>query len=251
MKRKRTALVTGSSRGIGRAIALKLAGQGFNIVINYLPDPAGKNLEEAQSVKEEASAEGADAIVAGADVSSQGEVKRMAEEIIGRYGNLDILVNNAGILLDRTLRKMERQAWDAVISVNLGSVYNCCRAFVNGMIDQNYGRIINISSVVAFTGNYGQTNYAASKSGIVGFTKSLALEVAGKGVTVNAVAPGIIETDMIMGVPEKYRKKLVEKIPMGKMGSPEDISKAVAFFAGEDSDYITGQVLHVNGGYYL
>ncbi len=251
MNSKRTALVTGGSRGIGRAIALKLAEQGCNVVINYLPAPGGKNLQEAQAVQEEAASGGSDSIVVGADVSMQEEVKRMAGEIIDYYGNLDILVNNAGILLDKTLRKMEREEWDKVISVNLGSVYNCCHAFVNHMIEQNYGRIINISSVVAFTGNYGQTNYAASKSGIVGFTKSLALELAGKGVTVNAVAPGIIETDMMMGVPAKYREQLVGKIPMGKMGSPQDIAKAAAFFAGGDSDYITGQVLHVNGGYYL
>ncbi len=251
MSRRRVALVTGSSRGIGRAVALLLARRGCNVIINYLPDREGKNLKDSQLVKEEMDSAGADCVILGADVSNENEVEWLAGEIMSHFEGVDILVNNAGILVDRTLKKMKRDEWDRVMDVNLGSVYNCCRAFIGQMTGRNYGRIINISSVVAFTGNFGQTNYAASKAGISGFTKSLAREVAQKGVTVNAVAPGVIETDMIRSVPEKYREKLVEKIPVGKMGTAADVANAVAFLAGDEAGYITGQVIHVNGGFYM
>ena len=251
MDKKRVALVTGSSRGIGKAVVVELARKGCDVVVNYLPDPEGKNLKDGQLVKKEIDALGRDCLLLGADVSKEEEVKDMAEEIIRHYRHLDILVNNAGILMDKTLKKMERKEWDTVLAVNLGSVYNCCRAFINQMIEQNYGRIINISSVVAFTGNFGQTNYTASKAAILGFTKSLAQEVAQKGITVNAVAPGIIDTDMMNSVPQKYREELVKKIPAGKMGTPLDIAYTIAFLASDEASYITGQALHVNGGYYM
>ncbi len=248
---KRSALITGSSRGIGKAIALKLASAGCNTVINYLPDKDEKNLKDALGVVEEISSRGGESIVCGADVSVEEEAGRMVREAVNHFGKVDVLVNNAGILRDKTLKKMQRSEWDSVINVNLGSVYNCCRAVVNHMLERRFGRIINISSVVAFSGNYGQTNYCASKSGIVGFTKSLALELAAANITVNAIAPGIIETDMIMSVPEKYRLKLIEKIPAGRIGSVEDIANAAGFLSGDEACYITGQVIHVNGGYYL
>lgn len=251
MDRKRVALVTGSSRGIGKTIAIELARKKCDIIINYLPDKEGNNLKDAESVKKEIASLGRESILIGADVSREEEVKHMAEKIVNHFGRLDILINNAGILMDKTLKKMEREVWDKVISVNLGSVYNCCRVFINKMIEQNYGRIINISSVVAFTGNFGQTNYTASKAGILGFTKSLAQEVASKGVTVNAIAPGIIDTEMMKSVPEEYRNGLIKKIPMGKMGTPKDIAYAVAFLTSNEASYITGQTIHVNGGYYM
>lgn len=251
MDKKRVALITGSSRGIGKEIALELARRGCDIIINYLPDKEGENLKDAELAKKEIDSLDRQSILIGADVSQEEEVKGMAEKIMAHFSRLDILVNNAGILMDRTLKKMQREEWDRVISVNLGSVYNCCRVFINQMIEQNYGRIVNISSVVAFTGNFGQTNYTASKAGILGFTKSLAREVALNGITVNAIAPGIIDTDMMKSVPPKYREEIIKKIPIGKMGTPQDIAYAAAFFSSNEASYITGQVIHVNGGYYM
>ncbi len=248
---RRVALITGGSRGIGKAVAIELARGGMDVVVNYLPEPGDKNLGDAESVKEKIVSAGRACLLQGADVACEKDVTRMAEEVFSKFNRLDVLVNNAGILADKTLKKMTREEWDRVISVNLGSVYNCCSAFLDVMTKQGAGRIVNISSVVAFTGNFGQSNYAASKAGIMGFTRSLAREVADKGITVNAVAPGIIDTDMMKSVPDKYRSKLVDGIPMGKMGTPEEVANAVAFFADERASYITGQVLHVNGGFYM
>jgi len=251
MDKRRTALITGASRGIGKAIALELAEKGCDIGINYLPDTEDKNLKDAEAVKKEIEVLGRKALLLAADVSDEKQVARMAQEYIAWFKRIDILINNAGVLMDKTLKKMDPQTWNKVIAVNLGSVYNCCHAVIDHMIEQNSGRIINISSVVAFTGNFGQTNYAAGKAGVVGFTKSLAREVALKGITVNAIAPGIIDTDMMSSVPAVHREELIKKIPMGKMGSPKDIAHTAAFIAGDEAGYITGQVFHVNGGYYM
>jgi 3-oxoacyl-[acyl-carrier protein] reductase len=239
------ALVTGASRGIGRAIAYELAREGADVIINY------KGSEDlAKTLAEEIEKLGRKAYLSRFDVSNPQEVKEKIKEIESTIGNIHILVNNAGITRDGLFLRMKEEDWDAVIKTNLYSVFYVTHAVLPMMTKQRWGRIINISSVVAFTGNIGQTNYAAAKAGLIGFTKSLALEVAGRNITVNAVAPGYIETDMTAKLPEKVKNAFIENIPLKRAGTPEEVAHLVAFLASEKAAYITGCVFHINGGLY-
>lgn len=242
----KVALVTGASRGIGKSIALLLASCGADIAINY----AG-NTEAAEKTKGEVEALGRKAIVIQTDVADIEACETMLAEVVEKLGRIDILVNNAGITRDVLLMRMKEADWDAVISTNLKSVFNCTKAALKYMMKARSGRIVNISSVVGATGNVGQANYAAAKAGILGFTKATAKEVATRGITVNAVAPGFIATDMTAVLPEKVVENLKANIPMGRLGEPEDIAKAVAFLVSDEAAYITGQTLHVNGGMFM
>ena len=242
----KVALVTGASRGIGRSIALMLAARGADIVINY----AG-NTEAAEKTKAEVEALGRKAMVFKADVGDTAACEAMMAEAVKEMGKIDILVNNAGITRDGLLMRMKEADWDAVLTTNLKSVYNCTKAVIKYMMKARSGRIVSISSVVGAMGNAGQSNYAAAKAGIMGFTKAVAKEAASRGITVNAIAPGFIETDMTAVLPEKVVDNLKAAIPMGRLGAPEDIAKAVAFLVSEDAAYITGQTLHVNGGMFM
>lgn len=239
----KTALVTGASRGIGRSIALLLAERGADIAVNY----AG-NTAAAEAVKAEIEALGRRAVLIRADVADTAACEAMVAETVEKLGRIDILVNNAGITRDGLLMRMKEEDWDAVLATNLKSVFNCTKAAVKYMMKARSGRIVNISSVVGAMGNAGQANYAAAKAGIIGFTKATAKETAARGITVNAVAPGFIATDMTAVLPEKVVENLKANIPMGRLGAPEDIAKAVAFLVSDEAAYITGQTLHVNGG---
>ncbi|MSS72124.1 MAG: 3-oxoacyl-[acyl-carrier-protein] reductase [Candidatus Latescibacteria bacterium] len=251
LKPGRVALVTGASRGLGRAIALRLAREGASIAVNYLEDPEGVNRQEAEAVASEVTAGGGKAIPVAANVSDAAQVETMARTIAGALGPVSILVNNAGILRDMTLKRMGEEDWQAVLDVNLTGAFRCVRAVLEGMREAGWGRVVNLSSVVGLTGGLGQTNYAASKAGLIGFTKSLAREVGRRGITANAVAPGFIRTGMLYTIPEEARTKILEQIPLNAWGEPEDVAHAVAFLASEESRYITGQVIGVNGGYYM
>lgn len=239
----KTALVTGASRGIGRSIALLLAERGADVVINY----AG-NTEAAEKTVADIEALGRKAMMIKTDVADTEACKAMIDKVVEEFGKIDILVNNAGITRDTLLMRMSEDDWDAVLNTNLKSVFNCTKAAVKYMMKQRSGRIVNISSVVGAMGNAGQANYAAAKAGIMGFTKSVAKETAKRGITVNAIAPGFIATDMTAVLPEKVVSNLQAAIPMGRLGEPEDIAKAAAFLVSDDAAYITGQTLHVNGG---
>ena len=239
----KTALVTGGSRGIGRAICLELAKGGANIVLCY----AG-NAEKAEQTAADCEALGVKALAVRCDVSDAADVKNLVDTAIKTFGRIDILVNNAGITRDGLLMTMKEEDFDAVLDANLKGAFLCCKEAARRMVRQRWGRIINLSSVVALRGNAGQTNYAASKAGLIGLTKSLARELASRNVTVNAVAPGFIETDMTAALPEAVRTEMAKDIPAGRAGQPEDVANAVAFFAAEQSSYLTGQVLCVDGG---
>ncbi len=239
----KVAIVTGSSRGIGRAIALKLAEAGATVVVNGVSEPSA-----VDSVVEEIMVMQRQSLAVLADVSSSSDVNRMVETVMATYGRVDILVNNAGITRDQLVLRMSDEDWDKVMNVNLKSVFLCTRAVLRHMIRQRWGRIISISSVVGIMGNAGQANYAAAKAGIIGFTRTVAKEVASRGITANAIAPGFIETDMTQKLDEKYRQFLQGLIPMGELGTPRDVAEAVAFLASDGARYITGQVLKVDGG---
>ena len=237
------ALVTGGSRGIGRAIAIALAKEGADVAVNY----AG-NAKAAEEVKEIIEGMGRKSITIQADISDEDAAAKMVEQTIAELGGLDILVNNAGITRDNLFIRMKADEWNAVINTNLTGLFNCAQPAAKYMMKKRAGRIINISSVSGIMGNFGQTNYSAAKAGVIGFTKALARETAARGITVNAVAPGFIATDMTAAMPEKATEKVLGMIPMGKMGQPEDIANAVAFLASNQASYITGQVISVNGG---
>jgi len=245
------ALVTGGSRGIGEAVALRLAEDGYDLAINYIEQPDRDNAAEADAVAEQIRDLGCEAVCVAADETDREAAADMVEYVTARLGPVDILVNNAGIALDRTMRKLPPEDWDRVLAVNLTGAFNCAQAVIEGMTERGWGRVISISSVVALMGNFGQTNYAASKAGLIGLTKSLAREVARKGVTVNAVAPGFIATEMTGAIPDDVAREIVEGIPMQEMGDPEDVANAVAFLASNDARYITGHVLSVNVGLYM
>ena len=242
---KKIALVTGGSRGIGKAIALRLAAEGSHVVINYT-----KNEPAAREVAAAIERSGGSASVCGFDVSDFDAVQTKVEDIISEYGGLHILVNNAGITHDTLLMRMNKEDWDRVITTNLTGVFNCTKAVTRTMLKQRSGRIINITSVVGEMGNSGQTNYAASKAGIIGFTKAAAREMAPRSITVNAISPGFIETDITNELSDDIRKQYIEKIPMGRFGTPEDIAGVVAFLTSDEAAYITGEVIRVNGGIY-
>ena len=237
------ALVTGGSRGIGRAIALKLADGGAKVAVNF----AG-NLAKAQEVQAEIESRGGEAMLVQGDVSDFQTVSGIVKKIVETWGRLDILVNNAGIARDNLLLKMSEADFDAVIATNLKGVFNCTKAVTKIMMKQRSGRIVNMSSVIGLTGNISQANYAAAKAGIIGFTKSAARELASRGVTVNAIAPGFIATDMTAAVSEKIQAEMLERIPLGRAGAPEDVANLAAFLVSEQAAYITGQVINVDGG---
>jgi 3-oxoacyl-(acyl-carrier-protein) reductase len=239
----RTALVTGGSRGIGRAIALALAEEGADVAVNYVSSESAARDVVTNIVKM-----GRRGSLAQADVSDFPDTFRMAQDVLKTFGHLDILVNNAGINSDKTFVKMDHASWRKVLAINLDGVFNCTKVFVDQMLAQNYGRVVNITSVIGQIGNFGQANYAASKAGVAAFTKSLAKELAGKGVTVNAVAPGFIETEMVEGIPEKVRDRLLAQIPLKRFGSAEEVARAVCYIVSSDGDYITGAELSINGG---
>ena len=274
----KAALVTGGSRGIGQAIAIQLASEGANVAVNYQSrkDQAADvidfinktdridnldelikmidimdTVEQAKEVRDMIESMGRHAIICQANVGKMDEVNTMRDKAVAEFGKIDILVNNAGIVKDKSFVKMTSEMWDDVISVNLTGTFNCTKAVIDGMLERQYGRIVNISSVIGRMGNRGQANYAASKAGIIGLTQTLAKEFADKGITVNAVAPGFIGTDMLKSVPAKIMEKILAQIPMGRLGKPEEIASAVTYLVSPEAGYITGQVIDINGGLYI
>ncbi|CAM3925172.1 3-oxoacyl-[acyl-carrier protein] reductase [Staphylococcus xylosus] len=246
MKMTKSALVTGASRGIGRSIAIQLAEEGYNVVVNY----AG-NKEKADAVVEEIKAKGVESFAIQANVANGDEVKAMIKEVVSQFGSVDVLVNNAGITRDNLLMRMKEQEWDDVIDTNLKGVFNCIQKVTPQMLRQKGGSIINLSSVVGAVGNPGQANYVATKAGVIGLTKSAAKELASRHITVNAVAPGFIVSDMTDALSDELKAQMLEQIPLAEFGEDSDIAHTVAFLASEKAKYITGQTIHVNGGMYM
>lgn len=236
-------LVTGSARGIGRAIALELAGAGANVVINDLHDG-----EETEELLKHLHEFGGEHRFIAADVTRFEDVQRMRNDVMEAYGRLDVLVNNAGITRDAFFTKMTVDEWHAVMNVNLHGVFHCCKAFVDDMIEAEGGRIVNISSIVGQTGNLGQANYAAAKAAVIGLTQTLARELSRSRITVNAIAPGFVDTEMVAAIPERVKEKILSGIPASRLARPEEIAAAVRYLASPAAAYVTGQVLAVNGG---
>ena len=241
--KNKVALVTGASRGIGREIAIQLAAEGAKVAINF----AG-NLEKAEEVKSIIESTNGEAILIQANVADTDAVDNMLQKVIDTWGKIDILVNNAGITRDNLLMRMKVSDFDDVINTNLKGVFNCTKAATKFMMKQRSGRIVNMASIVALTGNAGQTNYAAAKAGIIGFSKSAAKEYASRGITINVVAPGFIDTDMTAIIPDKIKDEMLKSIPLGRIGAAEDVAQAVKFLVSDQASYITGQVLRVDGG---
>ena len=244
--RDRVALVTGGGRGIGQAVSLRLAALGAKVIVNYVarPEPALETVARIEAV-------GGQARVAQFDVADAAAVQEAVTALAAEEGRLDILVNNAGITRDGLLLKMKEEAWDAVIDTNLKGAFNCLRAAAKPMMKQRWGRIVNITSVIGFAGNAGQVNYAAAKAGLMGLTKSAARELASRQITVNAVAPGYIETEMTSHLSEELAARILAEIPLARLGQAGDVAAAVAYLVSEGADYVTGQCLHVNGGMYM
>jgi 3-oxoacyl-[acyl-carrier protein] reductase len=240
---ERVAIVTGASRGIGKAIALELASRGASVIVNFNSSPTGAD-EAVNAI----TAAGGRATAVQADVSSEEQVDALFKKTIELYGKVDIVVNNAGVTRDNLIIRMKQEDFDTVIDTNLKSAWLMCKAAIGAMMRKRYGRIINISSVSGVVGQAGQTNYSASKAGLIGLTKALAREYANRGITVNAVAPGFVLTDLTKDLPEDLVKQLNSVIPLGRWGTPEEIARATTFFASDDAAYITGQVLNVDGG---
>ncbi|MCD4786834.1 MAG: 3-oxoacyl-[acyl-carrier-protein] reductase [Desulfobacterales bacterium] len=252
MPEKRTVVVTGASRGIGRSICLSLANPDTQIYFNYF-SPGNPEAEEAAAAETEKMVAdlGSSAVSMSVDVADAKDVEAFFEKIVNETGRVDILVNNAGITKDGLLVRMNENDWDMVLNINLKGAFTCTRLAARIMMKQRYGRIVNIASVVGVSGNPGQANYSASKAGLIGLTKTAAKELAARNVTVNAVAPGFIETDMTAALSEKARTAMLDQVPMRRGGQPEDVAAAVKFLASDDAAYITGQVIHVNGGMYM
>jgi 3-oxoacyl-[acyl-carrier protein] reductase len=239
----KVALVTGASRGIGREIALEFAREGADVAVNY----AGSE-EKAREVAEEIKAMGRKALLVQCDVSDSQAVQDMIKSVVDYFGGLDILVNNAGITRDNLILRMKEEEWDAVINTNLKGVFLCTKAAARAMMKKRSGRIINISSIVGITGNPGQANYVAAKSGVIGLTKTTAKEFASRGITVNAIAPGFISTDMTEDLPEEVKEAMIKQVPLARIGEPKEIARVALFLASPDSSYMTGQILRVDGG---
>ena len=242
----KVAVVTGGSRGIGRAVCLRLAEMGAKVVINYVSRPAA-----AEETKNAIEAKGGACLLVQFNVAEAAEVQEAFKKITAEYGRVDILVCNAGITRDGLLATMKEEAWDQVMTVNLKGAFNCIKAGCRPMMKQRWGRIVMITSVVGFAGNAGQVNYAAAKAGLVGLAKSTARELASRGITVNCVAPGYIDTEMTSGLPDTVKEKLLSEIPLGILGEGDDIAGAVAYLSSDDGRYVTGQTIHVNGGLYM
>ncbi len=239
------AVVTGASRGLGRAIAEELARGGAKVVVNY-----SRSKEPAEELVNELTEGGSEAVAIQADVSDAEQAQRLIDESIEKFGRIDVLVNNAGINRDKTLKKLSVEDWDTVVQTDLNSAFYTVRAALPGMMEQESGCIINMSSFVGEAGNIGQANYAAAKAGLLGFTKTAAQELARYGITVNSLCPGFIETDMVANIPEEAKEKLLKTVPLGRFGKPEEIARAARYLV-EDGDYITGQALDINGGVYI
>lgn len=242
----KNALVTGASRGIGRSIAIQLAEEGYNVAVNF----AG-NREKAEAVVEEIKAKGVESFAIQANVANGDEVKAMIKEVVSQFGTVDVLVNNAGITRDNLLMRMKESEWDDVIDTNLKGVFNCIQKVTPQMLRQRSGSIINLSSVVGAVGNPGQANYVATKAGVIGLTKSAAKELASRNITVNAVAPGFIVSDMTDALTDDLKDQMLQQIPLSRFGEDTDIANTVAFLASDKAKYITGQTLHVNGGMFM